>query len=1174
MEQKAKMNFNDEQKKAIESEKPLVLISAGAGSGKTRVLTERFLYLCNKKLSEIINGEKNPIAAEVKQIVAITFTEKAAREMKKRIRERIAEELMETQTWEEGPKKLKTQSFWKEQREALDSGFITTFHSFCHKILHQFALKANLSPSFIVIDEVQSKLIKNEVFTEMFAHKANHKKWKPLYNYYTKQQLKASVNGVYAQVQENPEYDVLGFKERFNPRELINGQLEQINLKKLDLLEDFCKRARECVLSFPPESSVKGKLKEKIPTIVGYVNSFKIDEVNPDKTFNGMKDIFSGVHHTWRNSAPSVHELCKEHYGDLALQWENYKALPVERLDDFCEIIDLFMDLLCTFTISYQQRKDERTALDFGDLQKKAIGLLKDDEDVRRWCQREFKHFMVDEFQDTNGLQMGMLQFIKPQYQFIVGDGKQSIYKFRGADVTLMNTLEEQLFGDLGADYIDMGKNYRNCDSIIQFVNELFTGLLVKAKKSLSFGIDYKPLISNRTQEFEKYPHKRVELLTLEKTELEEDTEDPETKITFFSEFEMLSERILEIVNQGEKLVKTGESWRGAQWRDFAILMPTRTGLPSLEKVLNDKNIPYVVHGGVGFFQKQEIKDMLNLLRFINRPWENVYISALLRGPLFRLNLEELFTIRKLMEVEDSFAQYILKGKFRDDPNLSLELKRKLTKFYELYLKYVPLIPQKSFSSLLIDIFEKSGLKTALLIQTNPLQKVKNVEKLMEIMASQRVQSLEELLEQVDIIASLSDREGEAEAEIPEGNMVNIMTVHASKGLEFPIVCLPKLNTKIKETSEYFIYDQETYLAAKFKEENKENPFKVDEYLTPSFNMVKSKAEVAALEESKRLFYVATTRARDYLLMTATVNVKKGESGEKETIVDNSWLHMVKNELTKNPLLDQYLLIKKHSDIQIQGIAQNQADTFNVNLDTPPIELPFTFSVSEILLFMNSPVKYYDNYVLKLKPEWFKEDKHSTTGDRTIAGTEFGTLVHRACELFDQGFTEEEAVDEALLSVEEGEGIVNQKIRKEILALLEKYKEVSSLEIGEHVASEWNFATNISGAYIVGEIDKIFKTKKGFHLMDLKTNISTNLESLIEVYMPQVYLYKMAYEKEENSLVNQVSLFFMRKGKEGLITISPESDYESKIEEVIKQMVGLKRKNATRNEYLALEAKI
>lgn len=1171
MEQKAKMNFNDEQKKAIESEKPLVLISAGAGSGKTRVLTERFLYLCNKKLMEIINGEKNPIAAEAKEIIAITFTEKAAREMKKRIRERIADEIKETQTWEEGQKKLKTQSFWKEQREALDSGFITTFHSFCHKLLHQFALKANLSPNFIVIDEVQSKLIKNEVFTEIFAKKANHNKWKPLYSYYTKQQLVDSVTGVYSHVQENPEYDVLGFKERFNPKELIKGQLEEINLKKLELLQGFCKRARECVLSFPSQSAVKGKLKEKIPTIVGYVNSLKIDELDPDNTFNGMKDIFSGVHHTWRNSAPSVYELCKEHYGELASQWESYKAFPVERLDDFCEIIDLFIDLLCTFSISYKERKDERAALDFGDLQKKAIGLLRDDEAVRRWCQREFKHFMIDEFQDTNGLQMGMLQYIKPQYQFIVGDGKQSIYKFRGADVTLMNTLEQQLLGNLDADYIDMGKNYRNCDSIIQFVNELFTGLLVRSEKSLSFGIDYKPLISNRTEELEKHPHKRVELLTLEKTDELEKCEDSETKADFNTEFEMLTERILEMVNQGEKLVKGSQGWREAQWRDFAILMPTRTGLPSLEKVLNDKNIPYVVHGGVGFFQKQEIKDMLNLLRFINRPWENVYILALLRGPLFRLNLEELFTIRKYMEVKDSFAQYILKGKFTDDPNLSLELKGKLTRFYELYLKYVPLIPQKSFSSLLIDIFESSGLKTALLIQTNPLQKVKNVEKLIDVMVSHKAQSLEELLEQVDIIASLSDREGEAEAEIPEGNMVNIMTVHASKGLEFPIVCLPKLNTKIKERSEYFIYDQETYLVAKFKEENKENPFKVDEYLTPSFNIVKSKAEVAALEESKRLFYVATTRARDYLLMTATVNVKKEENKEKETIVDNSWLDMVKNELIKNTLLEQYLVIKKHDDIQLQGVAQNQADTVNVNLDIPTIELPFTFSVSEILLFMNSPAKYYDNYVLKLKPEWFKEDKHAAAGDRIIAGTEFGTLVHRACELFDQGFTEEEAVDEALLSLEEGE-IQNQEIRNEILTLLKKYKEVSSLDIGEHVASEWSFATEISGAYIVGEIDKIFKTPKGIHLMDLKTNIITNLESLVESYMPQVYLYKMAYEKEEKSLVDQVSLFFMRKGKQGLITISPESDYQSNIEKVIKQMVTLKRKSATRDEYQALEA--
>lgn len=1164
MEQKTKMNFNDEQKRAIESEKPLVLISAGAGSGKTRVLTERFLYLCTKKLKEVVHGENSPIAAEVKEIVAITFTEKAAREMKKRIRLRISEEIVEAEQMNEDTRKHNTIAFWKEQREALDTGFITTFHSFCHKLLHQFALKANLSPNFTVIDEIQGKLIKNEVFNEMFAQGSNQKKWQHLFKYYSKEQIKASVTGVYSQIQENPEYDVVGYKGSFDTKELIKGQLEEINRKKVELLQEFCKTAKECILSFPPENSVKGKLKEKIPIIAGFVDSLKIDENKPDNTFNDMKDIFSGAHYTWKNSAPSLYELCKDHYGSLANKWESYRAFPLERLDDFCEIIDLFMDLLCAFNERYQLKKEERAALDFGDLQKKAIQLLKDDEDVRNWCQREFKHFMIDEFQDTNGLQMGMLYYIKPHFQFIVGDGKQSIYKFRGADVTLMNTLEEQLLDDEGADYIDMGKNYRNCDSIIQFVNEIFSGLLVKTKESLSYGTDYKPLISNRTEEFEKYPNKKVELILLEK-ENDEMLDDD----TFDSEFDLITERILEIKKQGQKLVKNKDGWREAQWRDFAILMPTRTGLSQLEKMLNTKNIPYVVHGGVGFFQKQEIKDMLNLLRFINRPWENVYILALLRGPLFRLKLEDLFTLKRHMDLEDSFAQYILKGKFKTDPNLNSELKKKLGEFYQLYLKYVPLTAQKSFSSLLADIFENSGLKTALLIQSNPLQRVKNVEKLMELMVAQRVHSLEELLEQVDIISRLSDREGEAEAEIPEGNMVNIMTVHASKGLEFPIVCLPKLNTKTKETSGYFMYDQEYYLAAKFKEENENDPFKEEEFVTPSFNFVKSKGEVAALEESKRLFYVATTRARDYLIMTAKVKVNREEN--KENIIENSWLHMVKNQLINNPFLEEYLVQKSHTDIQLQKAELECQEKFTASLDIPSIELPYTFSVSEIMLFMNNPLKYYDYYILKLKDGWFEGEQDTPAimvKEKLIAGSEFGTLVHRACELYDQGFKEDEAVDEALLGLEDDEEANSPQIRNEILNLLESYKEINNLNIGAHEASEWTFVTEIGGAYVIGEIDKVFETDNGVHLMDLKTNIVANLDSLVESYMPQIYLYKMAYEKEENKTVDKVSLFFMRRGKEGLISITPDLKYQTKIEEAIKQMVELRRKNAGRIEYV------
>lgn len=1154
------MDFNPEQSKAIYSEKPLVLISAGAGSGKTRVLTERFIHLCKEKLEELKTGAKHKVGAEVKEIVAITFTEKAAREMKKRIRDRINDEIGKLQL---GIDEV-SHRFWKEQREGLDTGFITTFHSFCHKILHQFAFKANLSPSFILIDDTQSILLRNQCFNDIFQREINHKKWKLLYGYYSKSEIRSAVLAIYDQIQENPKYNnVQDFFEGFDAKEIIKIQSTHIDKIRKEILMEFYVMSQECIKEFPPSSTLKGKAKEHVENICRDLEGIKTSDMSTEEFLEILK-VIPATHRSYEKSAPSLYILCVRYKAFKEIM-KRYTSLPTDRIEDMCKIMDLFTDVLNSFHRIYKEKKDERACLDFSDLQKLAINLLAKNQDIRDFCRKEFKHMMVDEFQDTNGLQMKMLEYINPSYRFIVGDGKQSIYRFRGADVTLMNSLEGVAEKDNQADFIDMGRNYRNCDSIIQFVNELFKVFMIKDSSTMAYGIDYKPLISNRKEEKETHPHKKVELITLEKAEEGEETR-------FDCEFDLLTERMLEMYNSGEEMVKgkvlvdgeEKERWRRPLWKDLAILIPSRTGLATLEKNLKNKSIPYVVHGGIGFYQKQEIKDMLNILRLINRPWEKVYILSVLRSSLFQLTMDDFFEIQMRISEKGSFADYIYNKDFEKDSSLSTSLKDKLQNFCQLFHRFVPFVPQKSLGEALGDVFEESGLKTSFLIQKNPLQMIKNVEKLMEIMANQNANSLEELLEQVDILASLSDKEGEAEAELPEGNMVHIMTVHASKGLEFPIVCLPKLNRSPQKDKGNFFYDDEYCLVAKFKEDSENDPFEQVEYSTPSYGLVKEKFDVAAFEETKRLFYVATTRARDYLLMTS-----KGKEAKE------SWYSLINDALSVNPLLNEYIHVKSQSEILPQNKHMEDEKVFVAKNDIQQKEIPFTFSVSEIMLFMNDPLMYYNNYILKLNPQWLDEGEEGKT-DRdnyVVAGTEFGTIVHRACELYDQGFSELDAVNEALESIRDNDvdtelPTYTTRLRKEVLKMLDSYKDVRDVSLGEHIASEWSFVTELSGAYVVGEIDKVFKVDYGYHLMDLKTNILRDEDQLMESYMPQIYLYKMAYEKEMGVEVEEVSLFFMRGGKNGLKTFKADPSYEEKVKTAIANMSRLKRMKAGRKQYI------
>ncbi|SHJ70628.1 ATP-dependent exoDNAse (exonuclease V) beta subunit (contains helicase and exonuclease domains) [Anaerobranca californiensis DSM 14826] len=1159
------MEFNPEQIKAIESEKRQVLISAGAGSGKTRVLTERFFYLCNKKLEEKITGKHNPIAAQVPEIVAITFTEKAAREMKTRIRKRIDKEIEKISLLPEGEEKGISLTFWQEQKEELDFSVITTFHSFCYKLLQNFALNAELPPDFPLLDQNESLLIKNRVFNELLEIESNFRKWKPLFTYFDKNSIKKAVIAIYEQIGENPEIDVVNLCNSISPHEILEIQDKSLTNIKERLIQNFYQRAGDCVKDLPNPNSVKGKLSEHIRNITNHFTQIDPANFSPDECYELLLQVMPrSANHKWQDSAPAMYELCNEHFKTLKESWKSYDISQINK-DELITVIELFMDLLCAFGEKYNKRKEEGGVLDFADLQKKAIKLLEENQEIRKWCQKNYKHIMIDEFQDTNQLQMKMLEYINPQYRFIVGDSKQSIYRFRGADVTIMNTLLDDYKSDGDTEIIDMGRNYRNCDSIIGFVNELFQNLMVKddSKDYSKYYINYNPLISNRQKDFEKLPNKKVEFLILNGEG--EDTE-----------YDLIAQRILELVNNGAEIVKetyitedgkSEDRWRRANWKDIAILIPARTYLTVLERKLKERNIPYYVHGGVGFFQKEEVQDFLNILRFINRPWEELHILSLLRGPLFRMTLKDFFYLKNHIPQGQNLVNYILTEEFSRDKNLKSEVKEKLAKVYQIFIKYVPFSPQVNLKEALLEIFYDSGLKMALLLQPNSLQSIKNVEKLIDIIVGQNSFSLEQSLEQIEILASLGDKEGEGEAEIPEGNMVTIMTVHGSKGLEFPVVFLPNLNRSPQRDNGKIRYDEEFLLVLKYGEKEEEN-------LTPGYKIVNQKEKIAAIEESKRLFYVAVTRARDYLVMTSHVKKENtnGDSDEIPSGENDSWHNMLKEGLKKNVNLKEYIYIKNFEEVPKSDGKELQKESITLNFDIEDRDILPTFSVSEVVTFMDDPVKYYDYYIVKIDPSFFAENTTKYSDDNVFGGMEFGTLVHRVCELYDGGYSEEESVDIVLEGVEDPTVSLGE-LKEELLNLLEKYKEIHSLEIGEHIASEWSFTTEVAGAYIVGEIDKIYLKEGVYHLLDLKTNIIKdieNMEGLIKRYLPQIYLYKIAFEREFGGKVENVSLFFLREGIKGLRTIGTDVKYGQKIEEAIKTMISLKKSGAGRDEYLKL----
>lgn len=1122
------MERNKQQKAAIFSQKPLIAVSAGAGSGKTSVLTERYRFILEEKLSSSSFG------ADVKEIVALTFTEKAAREMRNRIRHQI-ENRVETTTGE-------TQLFWKKQLQDFEQATISTFHSFCMKLLKDFSFEAGVYPDFELMDDLKSTQLKNKIICDILDHPDDQEKWETINRYYSRSTIKGLVTSIYGKMREfeTPiQYWLTG------ENRLKQNDLEQLidDLKgTIEVqIEKFMVVAKKYRSEFPqPEtitkaSAVQAKLREI---------SALIDSPKPSTMTWYQEMIKLSVPATAERHAPALYQFYKEELLPfkefMNLQHKQLTSLKKqqlspEQIEMLNEILTVFSDVVQKFNQAYSREKRALNVLDFSDLQQKAISLL-EHKHIQQICQQQYKHFLLDEFQDTNHLQMSLLEKIQPLYQFIVGDGKQSIYRFRGADVGLIKQVSQAAKKDKeNGEYINLFVNYRTCSSIIDFVNLTFQQLLKvePTEAHLPYKIEYEKLESYRNSDKEQ--ENRVELFEAAEKEME---------------YQFIANRIVEMKSTKQEIFdKKTQRWRSVDWFDIAILIPTRTNLLKLERALQNKNIPYTVYGGLGFYDQPEVIDMMMLLQWLNRPFEELYIFALLKSPLFGLSLEDLYKLKQASEKE--VVSFIYEEKFLEHPSLNENIRSNLRKLSSWYQQHIPFIVTTRLKERLRLLFRESGLETVCLLHKNNVQRVRNVEKLIDILDGFNTSSLEEMLNRLSVIKDLSDKEGNAEVELSDDNSLHIMTVHASKGLEFPVVFVTNINGTPRPDSGDIRFDETSGLVAKCKIDNQTDILAAQIAITPgSFTEADLISKKQAEEEWKRLFYVAVTRARDYLVLTGH---GKGKG---------SWLE----QLNKAMEMDETLLgkIKLIESFQDVGKILHEKKVYKLPQFQEREEPPISFSVSEVMSYLHDPVSYYMKHVLKLDinlndeetqkeyDEWPEQNK-----SRNFKATVLGTLVHRACELLDIGLAKKEAIERTLseiLASDEEEGLYNSQLE----TLLENYQ-WKQKSLGDPVANEWNFTLNLEGVYLIGEIDKIVKAGNDLQVIDLKTNFISeeNTEQLIQYYKPQLYLYKLAYEHQMNLTINKMSLFFLRDKDNGIYDIPYENQYEEYLREKIREMASL-----------------
>ncbi|WP_078391795.1 UvrD-helicase domain-containing protein [Shouchella patagoniensis] len=841
------MLFNSEQERAIYSRQPFIVVAAGAGSGKTRVLTERMVTI----IEETFHNPHSAYGASVNEIAAITFTEKAANEMRERLSARMEEKADLAKTSRE-------KSFWFMQIEQVESAMIATFHRFSLQLLKRYSRYIEeKSARSRVLDETESALLKSSVLDSIVKDHQYKEHLRLLLNVMSKQTLIRSVEQIHSSMLEQlPMEEALSL---LNAKETWEHQKKLFEEEANRSINQLYHAVMDAAKDLPDKNELTKAMEKHAQNLYRLANEIQEMALGPELIDKIASFMPSRVSKAWEEKLPSLFHLYESYWKPF--KKETWPKLSINWEDSF-PFLEAFCILIKAFEQQYDRKKQNLNAWDFGDLQQKALALLK-----QQSIQLGFRHILVDEFQDTNQLQLNLIEHIQPHYVFYVGDEKQSIYRFRGSDVTIMNNLAEKAALQGEEAFIELSENYRTAPQLVSFVNSLFTVAMETQENGPAYATSYSNLSAGRPSFSDSEALASIHLLNEEKP------------------MQTFANLLKDKLDAGTISVEDRSTVRSAKWSDVCVLLPSRTILPDLEEAFLNLKIPYRVNGGVGFFDKQEVIDFLALLNWLRRPYEDAYVIALLRSPLFGLTFSDLLEINNEKSEDQSIASFLAHEGIYQSFKSNDRIYEGLHKYDKWLNDYLPFVPSGSVTNSLLMLFEETGLRYVVLSQQNGLQKVKNIEKLIYMFAQMHVSSLEAMCAQINLYIEASMYTAEAESERSIDEAVTIMTVHASKGLEFPVVCLPQMDRKRRPDTDVFRFHSQMGIVFQLKGDEQT-------YESPLFMQIKKEMDERGEEEAKRLLYVALTRAKDYCFLAAA-----------DLDRSHSWMELIVEARKKNARL-------------------------------------------------------------------------------------------------------------------------------------------------------------------------------------------------------------------------------------------------------------------------------
>ncbi|MFT5194537.1 MAG: ATP-dependent helicase/nuclease subunit A, partial [Candidatus Promineifilaceae bacterium] len=806
-----------------------VVVRAGAGTGKTRTLVGRYLALLSDEVP-------------LRNIVAMTFTRKAAREMRNRVRQEITAYLEQPDLPE------KERRFWETSQNRLDAARISTIHGICGEILRAHPAEANVDPRFDLLDETASALLMRDTVETTLAWAITAEAMAPLIEVLSEKELVELIESLLKNKDDIADSLVTFPKDGVLPvwqARLTAEKSATLSaiLQKPEILEAW-DVLRSCV---PLDSNDKQGANRNL--VVEFLTQPLEQQLNTVDAVIGI-NFQGGSGKAWSGGTAEK----KEVMAALKVIREPLKSDPILQIslneadEAWANLIPVIVELFVVLSRTFQQKKDQLEALDFDDLEKRAVELLENHPSVQKYWQSQVKALLVDEFQDTNERQLRLVRLLcqEPGRLFIVGDAKQSIYRFRGADVTVFRG-EEAAIETAGGQTISLDTSYRAHADLLDGMNQLLKPVLGEdGPHRKAYEAPFEKLNPGTKAAKNGVPHPHIEF-----------------HVALGNKAEAFPAAVRGLVGRLQDLVASSE----LGWGDIAILCRSSGAFATYEDILDEVNIPYLTVSGKGFLDRPEIRDLLNALRAISDPHDDIALVGLLRSPACGLSDVDLFHLLNGREKGQSLWNVVQTGIFWP---AEVDQER-LSWAFEL----IDGLNQQSGRMSAADIFKLFLDQTnyrAMLRSAGMSRSLRNVSKLLADVHNSELISLSAFLDAVIEMKDSGSRTGEARSTAK--GAVQLMSIHASKGLEFPVVVLGDAGSSGRNQTDLLVYPQ-LWIMFPGKQLGRDY-VKSQKGKVGVVELAKSLEKAQADAEKDRLLYVALTRAEQMLFISGT-----GRNGAK-----------------------------------------------------------------------------------------------------------------------------------------------------------------------------------------------------------------------------------------------------------------------------------------------------